>query len=110
MNVNSEEPNDSYSKLEEAQKRYLNSEKGKTAVKRYKQSEKGKDAQQRYLQSERGQAALLRYYLSEKAQTQRQQRAALLKLFRRLDKILGLNPDKSIEDALNEIGGGPNET
>ena len=100
-----EQHNDSYSKVEAAQERYRNTEKGKTAKKRYDQSESGKTARMRYLKSEQGKAALLRYYHSEKAQTQRQQRQATLKLFRKLDKFLELHPDKSIEDFFRAIKG-----
>ena len=98
-------PKDTYTPVEEAQKRYLNSEKGKSAVKRYQQSESGKAAQRRYLESEKGKAALLRYYLSEKAQTQREQKSAMVKLFRKLEAFLKFHPDKTTEDFFESIGG-----
>lgn len=94
---------DSYSKYERAQERYWNSEAGKAAKKRYNLSEKGKDARKKYLESENGKKALLRYYLSEKAGTTRQQRQALLKLFRKLDNYLKENPEKTMEDYFNSL-------
>ena len=94
---------DSYSKYEKAQERYWNSEAGKAAKKRYNLSEKGKDARKKYLESENGRKALLRYYLSEKAETTRQKRQALLKLFRRLDNYLKENPEKSMQDFFDSL-------
>lgn len=98
-------PKDTYAPVEEAQKRYLRTEKGKSAKKRYDQSNQGKDARKRYLESEKGKAALLRYYLSEKAQNQREQRKALMKLFRKLDTFLQENPDKSMDEFFEFLGG-----
>ena len=95
-------PKDSYAKIEKAQKKYRNSEKGKELITRYNQSDAGRATREKYLKSELGRKALLRYYLSEKAETARQKRQALLKLFRRLDKYLRENPDKSIEDYFNQ--------
>jgi len=86
----------------ENQRKYWASEGGREAQNRYFQTEAGKEARERYLNSEKGQQALLRYYLSEKAETTRQKRQALIKLFRRLDKYLRENPDKTIEDYLNQ--------
>ena len=93
---------DSYSKFEKTQARYWNSEAGKAAKKRYNLSEAGKATRKKYLDSENGQKALLRYYLSEKAETTRQKRQALLKLFRQLDNYLRANPDKTMEDYFNQ--------
>lgn len=98
-------PKDTYAPVEEAQKRYLKTEKGKSAKKRYDQSEQGKSARKRYLESEKGQEALLRYYLSEKAQSQREQRKALMKLFRQLDNFTQDNPNKSMEEFFESLGG-----
>lgn len=97
---------DSLSALDRAKEKYRKSEGGKAAKNRYDQSEGGKAARKRYLESEKGKEALLRYYLSEKAVTQRQQNSALLKLFRRLDKYLQRNPNKTIEDYFNSLNGG----
>ena len=92
---------DSYTKFEETQKRYWNSPAGKATKQRYTQSELGRENQRRYFESEKGKEALLRYYLSEKAETTRQKRQALLKLFRQLDKYLRKYPDKTTEDFFN---------
>ena len=94
---------DSYSRIEKANKKYLNSELGKAAVKRYMSSDLGKKARQRYLKSEKGQMALLRYYLSEKGVTTRQHRNEITKLFVHLSKYLKENPDKNIEDFLPSL-------
>jgi len=94
---------DPYDKIEKAQERYRKSEKGRGAQKRYNQTLKRKETRDRYFKSELGQKALLRYYLSEKAKTTRQQRQALLKLFRRLDKYLKENSEKTIEDYFKQL-------
>ena len=93
---------ESDAKFLKTQRKYERSESGKARQKRYFQSEAGKAAKNRYFQSERGQAALLRYYLSEKAESTRQKRQALIKLFRQADNWLKDNPDKTIEDFLNQ--------
>lgn len=93
---------DSYEKFEKAQKKYENSEAGRARKIKYNQSDSGKEARERYLKTEKGQGALLRYYLSEKAETTRQKRQALLKLFRQLDNYLREHPDKTIEDYFNQ--------
>lgn len=98
-----EDPNDSCSALEKAKEKYVNSEKGKASYRRYALSEKGKLSKKKYFESEIGKAALFRYYVSEKAETARQQRQALIKLFRKLDKYLRNNPDKTTEDYFNSI-------
>lgn len=90
-------------KIERAQKRYWSSEAGKATNRRYNLSEKGKDARKKYLESENGKKALLRYYLSEKAETTRQKRQALLKLFRQLDNFLRAHPEKTFQDALEQL-------
>ena len=89
---------DTYAATERAKEKYRKSDLGKAAKRRYDNSEGGKAARKRYLTSEKGKEALLRYYLSEKAETARQQRQSLVKLFRRIDKYLRRNPDKTIED------------
>jgi len=98
--VSMPETEDSYSKFEKTQKKFRSSDKGKAVWTRFNLSDKGKDARKKYLESENGRKALLRYYLSQKAETTRQQRQALIKLFRRLDKYLKSNPDKTMEDFL----------
>jgi len=100
---------DSYSKIEESNKRYLNSEKGKQAKRRYDLSDKGREARGRYLESEKGQAALLRYYLSEKGATTRQHHNEMTKLFIQLNKYLEENPNKTIEDFLSSLKGNPHD-
>ena len=94
---------DSYTKIEEANKRYFNSEKGKKAVNRYIHSDQGKEARQRYLKSEKGQMALLRYYLSEKGVATRQRHNELTKLFTCLSSYLEENPNKTAEDFLSSL-------
>jgi len=93
-------------KMERNRKRYEGSEKGKAKNKRWNQSDRGKESRKKYLDSELGQAAILRYLLSEKAETQRQKRRALEKLFRLTDKYLKENPEATIEEALRNITGG----
>ena len=97
------EPKDSFAKVEEAQAKWRGTEKGKEATKRWNNSDAGKESRERYLKSEKGQEALLRYYLSERAESTRQKRQALIKLFRKLDKYLKLYPDNTIEDFLNQL-------
>ena len=94
---------ESIEKYLENQKRYWASEGGRGAQNRYFQTDAGKEARVRYLKSEKGQAALLRYYLSEKAETTRQKRQALIKLFRQANKWLKLNSDKTIEDFFAQL-------
>lgn len=94
---------DTYLATERAKEKYRKSDLGKVAKNRYDNSESGKAARKRYLTSEKGKEALLRYYLSEKAETIRQQRQALIKLFRKLDKYLRKNPEKTIEDYFNSL-------
>ena len=89
---------DTYASTERAKEKYRRSDLGKAAKKKYDNSEGGKVTRKKYLTSEKGKAALLRYYLSERAETARQKRQSLIKLFRRLDKYLRSNPEKTIED------------
>lgn len=93
---------DSDEKFQKTQKKYESSEAGKARKTRFNQSDGGKESREKYLKSDLGQAALLRYYLSEKAETTRQKRQALIKLFRKLDRYLKENPDKTIEDFLTQ--------
>ena len=94
---------ESYEKYLENQKRYWASEAGRKAQNRYFQSDAGKVARDRYFNSEKGKEALLRYYLSEKAETTRQKRQALIKLFRQADKWLRFHPDTTIEDFFTQL-------
>lgn len=77
-----EDKNDSFSKIEEARKKYNNSDKGKEAQKRWLRSPKGKEAKKRYLESEKGQEAQLRYNLSNKGKEAR-------KAIQEREKLLG---------------------
>ena len=83
--------------IQEAQKRYLSTEKGKNAVKRYHSSEKGKEARDRYFQSEKGRRAQLRYDLSEKGELAREKKVALEKLLKEYSKYLETNPKGTLE-------------
>jgi len=94
---------DSYEKYLENQKKYWASEKGREAQNKYFQTDAGKTARERYFNSEKGREALLRYYLSEKAETTRQRRQALIKLFRRIDNYLKLHPDATIEEYFAQL-------
>ena len=98
------EKEDSYSKIEKSNRRYLSSEKGKTAKRRYDLSEKGKEARDRYLKSEKGQAALLRYYLSDKGAETRQRRNEINQLIAQCTKFLAENPGRTIQDFLATLG------
>lgn len=91
---------DSFTKIEEASKRYWKSEKGKTVKQKYFQSEKGQTAQKKYLQSEKGKAAVLRYFLSEKGQSIRTRQKAVSSLLIQYNKFLKDNPEKTMEDFL----------
>jgi len=93
---------DHYTRIEQAQEKYQKSEKGKAARDRWNKSEKGKESREKYLESEKGQEALLRYYLSEKAETNREKRNSLQKLFRKLSTWLDKNPGKTLEDFLEK--------
>jgi hypothetical protein len=77
-----DEGKDSFSKIEEARKKYSNSEKGQEAQKKWLRTSKGKEAKKRYLESEKGQEAQLRYNLSDKGKEAR-------KLIQERDKLLG---------------------
>ena len=101
-----EKTKDSYSKIEEANIRYHNSEKGKAAKKRYDLSLKGKSARGKYLRSEKGKAALLRYYLSEKGEATRKRHREMVSLCNQLAKYLEKNPTKTVGDFLNQQKGG----
>jgi hypothetical protein len=96
---------DTYLATERAKEKYRKSDLGKAAKNRYDHSDSGQAARKRYLESEKGKEALLRYYLSEKAESTRQRRQALIKLFRKLDKYLRKYPDKTIEDYFNSLKG-----
>jgi len=94
---------DAIEKIEEAQKRYWNSDKGKETQSKYHSSKKGREATTRYLNSEKGRMALLRYYLSEKGKTTRQHQNNLRKLLNQCDTFLRENPDKTILDFLHGL-------
>ncbi len=53
-------------KIDESQKRYATSEKGKEARTRYRQSNRGKQAQDKYLHSDKGKNAHQKYRNSDK--------------------------------------------
>lgn len=92
------EDNDSFSKIEEARKKYSNSEKGKEAQKRWLKSSKGKEAKKRYLESEKGQQAQLRYNLSSKGKEAR-------KVIQERDKLLARCMRWVEEDPINRTPG-----
>ena len=87
-------------KIEDSNRRYLNSEKGRTALQRYQQSEKGKEARKRYLESDKGKTALLRYYNSEKAKANRKKNEELRNLGVRYQAWLETNPGKPFKTFL----------
>ena len=95
---------DAIEKIEEAQKRYWNSDKGKETQSKYHSSKKGREATTRYLNSEKGRMALLRYYLSEKGKMARQRQNNLRKLLTQCDSFLKENPDRTITDFLSTLG------
>jgi len=93
--VNKEE---SWDKIEEANKRYINSDKAKKVRSNYSKSDKGKQAAKRYRESEKGKEALQRHYLSEKGKAYRQKRQALMKAVRKVNKLLERDPNLKLED------------
>jgi len=95
---------DGIGKMDENQKRYWASDKGKATQKKYQQSEKGKEARRRYLQSEKGKLATLRYYLSRKGKTARQDKAQLHNILSQCSQFLKDNPNKSVQDFLIQVG------
>lgn len=100
---------DKYTVIEEAKKRYSQSDKGRDAQKKWNESEAKKSSQQAYFQSEKGMTARLRYYLSEKGLTSRQRRNETQKLLRKCYKFLKVYPDKTAEDFLSSLKGDTNE-
>lgn len=94
---------DSQEKFDKTQKKYEKSAPGKARKVKWNNSDAGKNSRGKYLKSEMGQEALLRYYLSEKAETTRQQRQALLKLFRQVDKYIREHPEASPQEALEKL-------
>lgn len=91
--------------MEEAKRRYIQSDKGKETQKKWNESEAKKKSQEAYFKSEKGMTARLRYYLSEKGMNSRQRRNELQKLLRRCYKFTIANPDKTIEDFLDSLRG-----
>ncbi|KKM76867.1 hypothetical protein LCGC14_1375810 [marine sediment metagenome] len=85
-------------KIDKSNKRYQDSEKGRTAQKKYQDSVKGKKAGRKYLDSEKGKAAQLRYRLSEKGQGTTQRRNVTGKLMNQCREWMEKNPGKTIED------------
>jgi len=95
--------------IEEAQRKYAKSDKGRETQERWNSSEAKKASQGTYFKSEKGMAARLRYYLSEKGLTSRQKRNESQKLLRKCYKFLLVYPDKSVEDFLNSLKEDSNE-
>ncbi len=100
---------DSQEKIENANKRYLDSDKGKAAVEKYLNSEKGKEARKKYFGSEAGKAAQLKYQLSEKGQAQKDRVQFFNHLITNYNKWLKSNPEGSLEQFLVENSNGDGE-
>lgn len=98
------EEKDAQSKIEEASKKYLQSDKGKQAIKKYQSSDKGKKARERYLNSDKGQIASLKYYNSEKGKETRQTRNITRRVMVECQEWLHSHPEKSSQDFLREKG------
>jgi hypothetical protein len=96
--------------IEEAQKRYSESLKGKETQKKYNSGDKKKKVQETYFKSEKGMSARLRYYMSDKGVSVRQKRNETQRLLRRCHKFLLTYPDKTVEDFFNSLRGDPNES
>lgn len=94
---------DSLSKIEDNQKRYWGSEKGKETQRKYHASDKGKAARKRYLDSDKGKAALLRYNLSKKGKEAREKANSMKKHMAGFSKFLEDNPELPVtEETLNQ--------
>lgn len=91
---------DSADKIDKANKRYQESEKGKATVKRYFKSPKGKESQKRYTQSEKGKAALLRYRMSEKGKRRDKLNLSISKLVTQYSEHQKTHPESTFEDFL----------
>jgi len=93
-------PPDAADKLDAAQRRYIQSKKGKAALRRYFQG-RGKEAIRRYHNSEKGKAALARtqqkYYHKRKTE---------LQVAEACTRYLQQNPGKTVEDFLKEMQNG----
>ena len=87
-------------RAKEARQKFWASPKGREIQKIYFKTEKGKLAQDRYQQSVKGQLTLRRYYYSNKGQEAHQRHQTKVKTFKKIDKWLKENPDKTIQDAL----------
>ena len=90
--------NDEYSKIEQAQKKYQRSKKGKESVRTYAQSEPGKKSQTKYIKSSKGKLAQRKYYYSPKGQEAFKRISEKLKPFKEASKWLKENPDKTFKD------------
>ena len=66
------------------------------------------EAKRKYFRSEKGKAAFRRYYDSEKGQMRRRRLKMLDLLAKECSTFLQDNPDKTVEDFLNQIQGGNN--
>ena len=95
---------DPYAKIDETNRRYFSSEKGKSAIKKYANSDKGRETRDNYLKSEKGKAALLRYHLSEKGFATRERRKELNRLLTQCNKFLEENPTLTIDDFFSQLG------
>lgn len=96
---NLDELNSPASKIDEAQRKYSKSEKGKASLRRYLDSEKGKAALKKYANSEKGKeatrSASRRHY-----HTRKKPEGNLIKLYQ---AWLGNNPNGTPEEFLSTV-------
>lgn len=93
---------DSATRLEEAQLRYSRSEKGRTKRKERRSTETYKTEQKRFFHSEKGKATQLKYRSSPKGVVGKDKRDSVCKLTQACADYLEQNPDKTVQDFLNE--------
>ncbi len=99
---------DAQGKIEDANKRYLDSEKGRAALEKYLNSKKGKASRKKYFDSEKGKASMLKYQLSEKGKNLKDRVSFFNHLITDYNRWLKSNPDGTIEAFLLEISNNGN--